>query len=203
MKRVALLFVGPLTFIWACGGTTLEPIDDGGTDSSPGNDAGTYCPSSPPKQNDSCSKDGLWCEWGSDPNLSCNTTAQCANGSWIVTQGADCVTPPNPSSCPATFASVPVGQSCGSLVGTTCQYDKGMCGCAVPSSGPYPEDAAAVAKWYCDDPGAGCPMPRPKLGTKCNSEGLECDYSSCVLPTGVSLVCKGGAWENQPFGCAL
>ena len=205
MKRIAFVFVGSVALLGACGGATLEPIDDGGhdKDSSPGNDAGTYCPSTVPANNSACSKNGLWCEWGNDPNMSCNTTAQCANGSWIVMEGADCLTPPNPSSCPATFASVPAGELCGNLVGTTCQYEKGMCGCAVPSGGPYPEDAAAVARWYCDSPAAGCPMPRPKLGTSCNSEGLQCDYSPCTLPTGASLVCQGGAWENQPFGCAL
>lgn len=199
MKRLVLVLVA----LAACGGVTLDPIDDGGADASPTNDAGSpYCPTSPPTQNASCSKNGLWCEWGSDPNLNCNTTAQCANGSWIVNQGASCITPPNSSSCPATFASVPVNQLCGDLVGTTCEYAQGACGCAVPS-GPYPEDASAVAKWYCDDPAAGCPTPRPKLGTSCNSEGLECDYSPCTLPTGASIVCQGGTWANQPFGCAL
>jgi hypothetical protein len=201
MKRIVSLFF-PLAAVLACGGATLDPLDDGGTDSSPANDAGSYCPSSPPAQNAACSKNGLWCEYGNNPSITCNTTAQCANGSWIVTVGADCFTPPNSSACAATFDSVPVGQSCGNLAGTFCSYEKGQCGCTVPN-GPVPEDASAAAKWFCDEPAAGCPMPRPRLGTACTSEGLECDYSPCVLPTGASLVCQGGAWENQPYGCAL
>jgi hypothetical protein len=194
----------------ACGGVTIDPLQDGG----PGNDSGPgpgdaapspYCPTSPPSQGAACSHPGLTCEYGSDPNVYCDTVAQCMGGAWEVNvpPPSGCPTPPNPSACPATFASVPVGQHCGNLVGTTCDYAQGFCGCAVPSMGPYPDDASAVAIWICDSPQAGCPMPRPKLGTACSQEGLQCDYSPCSLPTGTSLVCQSGAWQEQQFGCAL
>jgi len=184
----------------ACGGDVFEN-PDGGT-----SDAGsTYCPSSPPAQGAACSDPNMWCEYGSDPDLSCNTVANCSNGEWSVQTPPSngCPTPPNPSSCPASFASVPVGSHCGALVGTTCSYAQGFCGCTIGSGGPYPEDAAAVATWVCDAPTTGCPLPRPKLGTPCSQEGLQCDYSSCSLPTGVTLTCQSGAWQNTPFGCAL
>lgn len=191
--------LGLALLVVACGGATLDPQDGG-------NDGGsTQCPSSAPQNGASCDVPNLWCEYGNDPNLNCNTVAQCSAGSWSVQapQQGECPTPSNPSACPATFASVPVGQHCGDLVGTTCSYPQGFCGCSVGSGGPYPEDASAVATWICDAPAQGCPQPRPKLGTACSQEGLECDYSSCSLPSGASIVCQNGAWQNQPFGCAL
>jgi hypothetical protein len=190
----------------ACGGAIVNPLEDGGTDGGPTSDAPSpYCPSTAPGQGGSCSHDGVSCEYGSDPNINCNIVAICVGGSWNVSSmsNGECPTPPNPSDCPATFASVPVGQHCGNLVGTTCSYQQGFCGCSVGSGGPYPADAAAVATWVCDAPEAGCPLPRPRLGTSCTQDALQCDYSSCELPTGASLVCKDGAWEDQPYGCAL
>jgi hypothetical protein len=205
------LFVSVATgfLVVACGGTVLGG-DDGGTGGAgghPGSDAGsTYCPSTLPPQGTACSDEGLYCEYGDDPNLNCDTITQCYGGQWNVEKGygGTCPTPPaNPSGCPDSFASVPVGQHCGTLVGTTCSYPQGFCGCSIGSGGPYPEDAAAVATWICDAPATGCPMPRPKLGTPCSQDNLECDYSPCSLPSGVSLICQSGAWQDAPYGCAL
>ena len=194
MKKLLLFAIG----IVACGGNVFEGGDAG-------NDAGsTYCPTTPPASGSACNDPQLYCEWGSDPNLSCNTIGQCTGGQWNIQQPYGvCPTPPNGSDCPSSFASVPVGDHCGALVGLSCEYPQGFCGCSIGSGGPYPEDAAAVATWVCDSPEPGCPMPRPKLGTPCSQDGLACDYSSCSLPSGASLVCQGGAWQNQPYGCAL
>ena len=195
-----------LGFAAACGGTTLEP-GDGGSDSGPPSDGGLVptCPASAPASGAACATDGLSCEYGSDPNLQCNVYAQCNLGHWTVSTPppSGCPTPPNDSQCPSSYASVPVGQLCGVLVGLTCSYPQGFCGCAVPQMGPYPADASAVAEWICDQPEQGCPQPRPKLGSACSQENKVCDYGSCSLPTGTSIICKNGAWENAPFGCAL
>jgi len=202
MRKIlgAAVFAG----VVACGGV-VSSGDDSGSDGSPIEDASSpYCPSSAPSNGAACSKEGLYCEYGSDPNLSCNTVAQCTGGSWTVnTPAPDCPTPPNPSPCPATWASVPVGQHCGNLVGTTCSYAQGFCGCSVGGGGPVPADASAVATWICDTPEAGCPQPRPRLGTTCSPNNLQCDYSPCELPTGTSIACIDGVWEEQPYGCAL
>ena len=195
MKSIALLGL----FLVACQGELFVDPDGGAPDG-----GSTQCPSAVPAQGSSCSHEGLDCEWGNDPNLACNTTAHCGGGQWNVQQPyGQCPTPPNPTECPASFASVPVGQLCGDLVGTTCSYPQGFCGCSAGMGGPYPADASAVATWICESPAAGCPQPRPKLGTSCSQEGLECDYASCGLPTGASIVCQSGAWQNQPYGCAL
>ncbi|HSQ64288.1 MAG TPA: hypothetical protein VLM85_13770 [Polyangiaceae bacterium] len=204
--RLACL-VAPLALVVGCGGATLDPGSDGGADSSPPSDGGLgpSCPATVPNADSPCSKEGLSCEYGSDPNLSCNTYAQCSLGRWQVMTPppSGCPTPPNPSSCPSTYASVPVGQLCGNLVGLLCSYPLGFCGCEVPQFGPYPADGAAVAQWVCDQPEQGCPQPRPKLGSVCTQPGQMCDYGACSLPTGTSVQCQDGAWQNAPFGCAL
>ncbi len=191
-----------LLFLGACGGVTDNPGNDAGN----GSDApAPNCPAAAPGHGASCSHQGLTCEYGSDPNMNCNVVAQCESSTWIATSisNGECPTLPNTSACPATFASVPVGDHCGALVGTTCSYSQGFCGCSVGGGGPYPEDAAAVATWMCDAPESGCPTPRPKLGTSCSNEGLQCDYSTCSLPTGASVTCTNGAWQNSQYGCAL
>ncbi|HEY1957796.1 MAG TPA: hypothetical protein VGH28_19380 [Polyangiaceae bacterium] len=197
MKKAVLLVL----FTIACDGALFVEPGDGG----PTPDAGSSeCPSSPPEQGASCDHEGLDCEWGNDPNLACNTTGHCSGGQWSVQVAfGQCPTPPNPSGCPSSFTSVPVGQLCGSLVGTTCSYQQGFCGCSAETGGPYPADAAAIATWICESPEPGCPQPRPKLGSSCSQEGLACDYAPCSLPTGASLVCQNGAWQDQPYGCAL
>jgi hypothetical protein len=202
-RRVTIFLLSGL--VAACGGAVVGPLQDGGSDGGPIQDGGSsYCPSSPPAEGSACSRENLYCEYGTDPNLACNTVAECALGHWSVQQPyGQCPTPPNPSACPDTFASVPVGEHCGTLVGTTCSYPQGFCGCSIGNGGPYPEDAAAVATWICDSPQAGCPMPRPTLGTDCSHDGLECDYSPCSLPSGTSLVCQDGTWQELPYGCAL
>jgi hypothetical protein len=192
----------------ACGGATLDPGTDGGSDSSPPpSDGGLVpaCPTSAPTEGAACTPEGVSCEYGNDPSLQCNVYAQCSLGHWQVNKPTvfGCPTPPNDSACPGSYASVPVGQACGALVGTTCSYPQGFCGCAVPQFGPYPEDASAAAVWVCDQPEPGCPQPRPKLGSACTQENQACDYGTCSLPTGTSMICKNGAWENAPFGCAL
>jgi hypothetical protein len=204
-KRACL--VAPIGLLLACGGATLDPGTDSGTDSSPPSDGGLgpLCPPTAPSDGSPCSKEGLSCEYGSDPNLYCNAYAQCSLGKWQVNvpPPSGCPTQPNQGTCPSSYASVPVGQLCGNLVGLTCSYPQGFCGCAVPSFGPYPADASAVAEWVCDQPEQGCPQPRPKLGSACSKPGQTCDYGSCSLPTGTSIICQDGAWENAPFGCAL
>lgn len=191
----------------ACGGAIDPGGNDGGTnDGSPIEDASTpHCPTSVPSSNASCSPLGASCEYGGDPNYECNTIAMCTSSGWNVQApvGEPCPTPSNSTSCPDAFFDVPTGQHCGALVGLTCSYPQGFCGCSVGSGGPVPADASAVATWVCDTPEPGCPMPRPKLGTACTQDGLQCDYSPCALVMGESVACQNGAWQDQPYGCAL
>ncbi|MEO7110203.1 MAG: hypothetical protein ABI183_07195, partial [Polyangiaceae bacterium] len=48
--------------------------------------------------------------------------------------------------------------------------------------------------WGCYQPQAGCPAfpNRPRIGTLCSTEDLECDYGSCGNDTNVE--CAFGEW---------
>jgi hypothetical protein len=194
----------------ACGGTT-HGVGDGGTlgdGGGGGDDAGAAgpspCPSSAPGDGSACGPQGLTCEWGSSPVQDCDTVAVCNGGRWQVTLqgpgGLDCGGGP-PGTCPASFASVPRQQHC-SPYGLTCDYAEGRCACGVPS-GPFPIDASAAAEWLCQDPPAGCPRPRPLLGSGCTGaqEGLQCDYGACSIPGGNAETCAGGIWIEGGVAC--
>jgi hypothetical protein len=199
----------------ACGGSVASPIDDGGT-STDGNvsdtgikDSGTSskCPATLPTNQSSCAlPEGFRCEYGTSSNTMCNTLATCTQGQWqVLLTGAfpqEC-SGTNPPACAPTFASVPVGQSCSKDYPTSCEYPEGICACTVDLNGPYPVDAAAVAKWYCGVPQQKeCPVPRPKLGTDCNvGPNVVCDYGACILPGGAVLQCQNGSWQDAMYGC--
>jgi hypothetical protein len=196
----------------ACGGATFTGPTDGGTDTGSNGDSATdggggpsKCPATMPFQDAACASEGLKCEYGSNPILSCNAIAVCQSGKWslMVPPPDGCMDPgPNPKTCPATFASVPRGQSCSDAYPTFCSYPQGQCGCTV-AAGPIPMDASASATWICESPGAGCPRPRPHVGDACASAGLVCDYGSCTLPSGIQLECSGGVWTDTPAPCPL
>lgn len=208
MKKILpLLGVAFVAAAFACGGA-IDPGDGDAAhlDGSPAHDASKpNCPNAIPAPGGQCAPYGTTCEYGDDPNLQCNTIASCSSvGSWQVNEpSGECPTPPNASGCPSSFGDVPVGDHCGALVGLTCSYEQGFCGCSVGSGGPYPADASAVATWVCDAPETNCPLPRPQLGTACAQDGLQCDYSPCSLPTGTSIICEKGAWQENEYGCAL
>ncbi len=188
--------------VGACGGTvfTVDPVPDSGP-----NDGGlsASCPANLPGDGAACASEGIECEYGANAQPNCNTVAVCTNNAWHVRSPAPggCVLPP-PKSCPKSFKDVPVGQGCFSSYPSVCSYPEGTCGCEVSSGGPFPADASGAARWFCDAPKTGCPMPRPRLGASCTPDGLQCDYSPCALPTGTSVVCKTGTWHEQMFACA-
>jgi len=204
---VASLAVAALA---ACGGDVFSPTDggnsnDGGGTSDGGgtNDGGLTidCPSSIPSSGANCAKEGLECEYGTSAELQCNTLATCQGGHWnVVPPVPDACQPPS-SKCPPSFAQVPVDQACPDAVGTTCDYPQGTCGCTDYFGGPVPADAAAAARWYCDNPAPGCPMPRPRIGSPCSQEGQECNYSPCT-PSGTGTLCQNGTWHEQMIACA-
>jgi hypothetical protein len=215
-----LLLVGPLS----CGGATFEglPPDDGGgsggDDSGKGdggvgtdggaNDGGLspVCPAQVPATSSACSRPGVTCEYGTDPDYNCNTRAQCNQqpggyAFWNVQSPGirECPTPPNPAACPATFGAVPQGSSCSTQM-LVCWYPQGECGCVPPLVGPVLLDAGND-HWVCAAP-ANCPSPRPKFGSPCTQDGQVCDYGSCGRPpSGVMVKCEQGVWTPQMTPC--
>jgi hypothetical protein len=55
----------------------------------------------------------------------------------------------------------------------------------------------------CANPGGGCPLPRPLLGTSCSPEGQQCDYGVCNVPGGAAEQCSGGLWIEALVACPV
>ena len=176
----------------ACGGKTENTTDAGvDGDAFDAKPLSNLCPASAPADGASCSKEGLKCEYGSDPRWTCNTIAACSAGHWSVgtTNDAWCPTPnPNAQACPATYSDANQHGACNDM-GTPCHYTEGWCAC-MWLGGPPMQDASMQATWQCTfDVTPGCPATRPWLGTSCNTPNQECDYGLCGAPTGLSVTC--------------
>jgi hypothetical protein len=179
------------------------PIADGGHDSTVS--WSPVCPEEAPTVGSACSlpemmdSPSIVCEYGKlqyDP--SCDTLVQCVSGAWapVTAVGTGCQPDgPNPTSCPASYAALKgmEGESCPSN-GLRCEYPEAVCVCSRGFGGPVELDASLG--WYCN-PGAGCPLPRPRLGSTC-STNLQCTYFTCDF--GES--CTGGYWQAEFEGCA-
>jgi hypothetical protein len=212
--RVVLAALGVLALAAACGGSSQTGVGGdagGGASSSGGTSSGSVlggaCPASTPGTKASCaaSIEGVTCEYGDDPNLACDPLFTCTNGTWEPVNtdtSSTCPTPvANGGACPASYGAAETAGSC-TATGTSCAYVQGRCECAVPTGGP-PSVGGNAAKWLCDDPAAGCPMPRPRVGSTCSPSGLQCSYGACSIPDGIELVCTAGVWQTTPTACAL
>lgn len=214
----ALFFFVSAIAIGACGGTVAPVGDgDGGTSGSSGGSSsgssGTSsgssggssssggggdqgpCPSTTPPSGGSCTSEGVTCEYGTDPNTSCNATFVCQGGKWLVPRGGgQC---PSGATCPATFGDVPQSKQCKPEF-ETCVYAQATCYCT--RSGPvFGENAV----WQCVPQPDGCPTPRPALGSACSKSqaGQKCNYGACY--GGVAEICKGGYWQTDSVVCPL
>ena len=212
---VAVLSVG-------CGGTALGPPPDGGTDSGSGSDGardggpdvtptdtGTpwspVCPEAEPTVGSPCSisvpKDSqpVVCEYGTlqyDP--SCDAVYQCQDGVWGKSPsfGGSCQPDgPNSASCPATYADIQAVEA-GTCpeAGLRCEYPDAVCLCTL---GFGVEVIDGGTTWSCN-PGPGCPMPRPRLGSSCSASNLSCTYETCEF----AEECQDGYWQAEFEACA-
>ena len=191
------------------GGSDASALDGGASDASShdggGADGGAtdggwspVCPDSAPAIGSACTREGTECEYGSDRELACNLLVSCAQGAWRKsTTPGTCPPPgPNPSECAPTFEGNVRGAAC-MPNGIECRYPRGDCRCSTFSGGPPPPPDAG-ATWHCDDPGPGCPVPRPRVGSACAMPGLSCMYKECEL--GES--CDHGVWNVENVACA-
>ena len=161
-----------------------------------GHDAGpsSPCPANVQTAGATCTVNSLACEYGSDPDLDCDTVMTCETLKWVETVTPDpssCSTV-NGNACPATLAQVPVGSSCTSSV--SCYYPDARCECA----SHLPEINLV---WSCDIPSGttSCPIPRPRLGSVCTMPNEECDYGACQ--GGFNMTCTGGIWVQTQSIC--
>jgi hypothetical protein len=162
------------------------------------------CPAQAPTSPTSCSPHGLECEYGSSPVQGCDTVLTC-NGTW-QTQGptdTSCGAPLD-KGCPITFDAASAGGTC-SQSGLVCNYPRGRCACGGGFGGPVLlVDGSFQGRWSCQDPStAGCPIPRPSLGSACSQEGLFCDYGSCNVPGGSAEQCASGIWTPAAAACPV
>jgi len=83
--------------------------------------------------------------------------------------------PPNDPSCPQTY-SAPRG-TC--TVGTTCEYDEGICRCAARCGGASVPRDEATGQWRCmPRPDPRCPAQPPPAGGPCKGT-IHCRYGDC------------------------
>jgi hypothetical protein len=198
-----------LTLLAACGGN-ITGVGDGG----PGSDSGTGspdagrdsptgsdapssdaphsegCPASPPAGGGSCPNTGLECEYGTNPNPTCNELYDCTNSGWL--NASPPVTCAPQSECPANYLGpMSQNQPCPtSEEDLTCAYPQGTCICSegglAREGGPF---------WTCIATTPTCPSPRPRVGTACSDPGTQCNYGSCE--GGITIVCEDGVWQED------
>jgi hypothetical protein len=176
--------------------------DDAGMEASI--DAGTdSCPTSRPPTGRPCGT-SLTCEYGSDPEVSCDTLLGCLDGGWSITsepEEAGCGRT-NSASCPATFSAITEGTPC-SAYGTECYFPEARCWCDTGLGGMPLAWDCDIATTQTDSgffiPDGGCPEPRPRLGTPCSASdvGLSCEYGNSCW----ALRCPSGAWVLGNNGC--
>jgi hypothetical protein len=164
------------------GGGSSSGVADGGP--------GPLCPTSPPAIGAPCPRQGLQCEYGTDPNPNCDEMAECGNGTWSFSSTEACPSGTCPGTYPGSAKSVPCSPE-----GLDCSYPEGQCNCALEPL----EDPTEGPSWLCSDPGVGCPEPRADLGTPCTQEGEQCDYGACT--GGIAEQCTGGVWTEELTAC--
>ncbi|HEX7601756.1 MAG TPA: hypothetical protein VF316_09130 [Polyangiaceae bacterium] len=186
---------------FACGGKSLDSVGGDAGDGGPEPGPASGCPQVAPGIGDSCSKLQLQCEYGGDPRSACNDVWTCTSMGWDTTFGNDPHCPSsNAGSCPASIAGLDVGGTCGDS-GAICDYSTSSasrwCACTFLGGPIMMDGGGSQYTWQCAyQASSGCPALRPRLGTVCTQADLECDYSVCGAPYGLSVQCNGttGTW---------
>jgi hypothetical protein len=170
---------------------TLTPLPDSGTTHDGGS---SPCPTAEPHTNQACTDASLYCEYGTDPNPYCNALWECVGSTWENKASTE-VCPPPSTTCP-DYSEIQGGSPCDVEL-QVCQYSEATCVCTDAPQG-VAVDAGSV--WSCTPIGAGCPAPRPDIGTACDPSGpKDCDYGACN--GNVALECSGGYWAIETVTC--
>jgi hypothetical protein len=178
VRWVALLLVG-------CGGTTIVAADagddssfDATSDVSTGDvdvDAGpcpAKCPATLPDGPCDFPRDIL-CEYGSNRDFACNSTATCTNGTWHTSL-------PMKMGCFIVQCNDTVAALKGKPCMVECEALDGYCGCS------------SMNGYVCVSNPPGCPSDRPKLGAPCAFD-QQCIYLNGPLCG--SEECRCGVWQ--------
>jgi len=99
------------------------------------------------------------------------------------------ICPPPTAMCPSSYDAAKADPAMCPYQSQICEYAQGTCICADGLGLPMP----GGPKWQCIPVQAGCPSPRPELGSPCSTpEKTICDYGGCG--GGVDMSCVGGYW---------
>jgi hypothetical protein len=181
-----------ITFVLGCSNTPSEP------DAAAPTGYGGGCPSAQPQPPAMCSTEGVECEYPGMEDF-CTNVFQCMGGQFDSEIGYCGTADITGTLCATTFAGVPAGQACSTIV--QCDYVDGRCTCA--GKGDAGADAGLV--WSCTETPAGCPAMRPLLGMNCAPTGKVCDYGACFVEdttfaSPLALRCTGGIWIRAGCG---
>jgi hypothetical protein len=158
------------------------------------------CPGTPPQIGASCTNNDQICEYGSSWWLGCNTVLRCTAGTWQkdpLPGSGPCGELDAGGTCPATWAEASALDASTACPALDCQYPEGYCECVsgCGGGGKMRFNSGVTGTWRCLAITAGCPSPRPVLGTACDPPGMFCRYGwSCGC--GQELSCTGGLWQG-------
>jgi hypothetical protein len=139
------------------------------------------------------------CAWGDDPRPECRTTARCVDATWVITPPkTTCSTPPLPPTC---LMPPPANTTKCSDAALSCWYDDGTrCRCSGCLGGTEYPICRPIdpPEWWCDKPGAGCPIKVPQAGAPCSTPGAACGRDCDLV-----VRCEGGVWQWIQGSCPI
>jgi hypothetical protein len=165
------------------------------------------CPRDGIVEGASCNSLGVACEFGSSPDMHCNTTFACVpdqtfGPTWTARPSVLC-----PSyECPSGDAATIDGTACS--VPTTeagapsesdelvCPMSDAICACTTGTDAAH----AHARRWVCIKPSTTCPATRPLAGQSCIVE-RPCDYGACAFKRGMRMECSAGVWRSGTATC--
>ncbi len=173
---------------------------DGAADGTSSDAGVSPCPLSPPTVGDPCPV-AQQCEYGTSFHPECDTMYACSGGTWTLEWdggGAGCTF--TDQGCPASLSDID-SPSCPSQ-GMSCSFGDTQCDCIGGcGGGAQLHGGAPLGLWGCvtKDGTGTCPWPRPRIGTACSQNNLDCPYAPACCP-GWDMLCLGGVWQGSQSG---
>jgi hypothetical protein len=155
------------------------------------------CPPSPPEAGTPCSVPEEGCEYGTSFAIWCDQVMRCTFGTWKTEFTGDGCPFEDGGACPATFSeALALEAGVGSCPAFDCQYPEGFCECLTGCGGGALLPALPTGDWQCRARSAGCPSPRPRVGTPCETDAGVCMYG-WACSCGETLQCEDGVWAGD------
>ena len=156
------------------------------------------CPPAAPEAGTSCTTEGELCEYGSDFFIACDAVLACGDGVWHALGGSgSCYAFPDggEAGCPATWSEASALVGPGGCPARDCQYTEGYCACGTYCGGVGQIRPQTSGYWQCKAAEAGCPSPRPIVGSPCDTDA-GCDYG-WPCGCGEGQRCVQGVWQGE------